>query len=1530
MTTPDTTEQDAGLDAISLKLLSQLSVGPSLADAAGALLSESLAEQYPDLHIDPHTTLLGEPIWELEDDKIIALPPLYTSLSSLLAAQASRIFATRCLEGEHFLTRLPLTEPAVYLPVRILEVAHTLNMLAPVVYRAYRELAVDFWNDSSGNGPHWHALASTLREAWNVQEVDGWTDENCKLARSLYYSPDTSNRQPGDTLQPGACLIDIDLVNDGKVVHTQPLFIAVLISQSEDETVILCHSFYGYAKFTSMGELNEYLRTFLEEQPLRYERLQWRLHQPAGNYFEYLACILISLQILSDSTVRPSAPGVTPLSAVAGTGGQVTAQGPDLAWYQRALPDWLVQASESERGAYSQHLKDLAALNSLNAGKSYQDDIPSIQDYARTTLKAQIIKDHPEAAHMALDTLTLRVKSPVVWGVFPVPGQYETYEFSLVDLALQNLIALPIGQKSLQMRASKPLPAWLTTDYVEQLVTQVDIGTTYPALISSKLLDDPAESARRKTLYAQHLRVQLPLLALQYKIRRENGIDERGYRFVAAALQDDVADRTVLGQAIVIMPLAFAPKRQWSTAVDVVANMYVIGPQNSPDSPCLLYRPLFEPALIQYSSQANLMYGIVQSKTLRDSVLAWLPDSVREDYSNYVFPGDLPAPWIMDDLVVVSSKLWAFSGPMHLGQQAINGDQFATLFDANAQALVELADRASVSNAEARWATLKHAGWLIFNAVLPFMGRYASAAAWIWQIVDQVHAIVEAHEHGQKQAQWAALTDVLLSVGMAITLHVASRARPGAIPAERVPGTPVVFDEKAIIVEQLPAPATDLVASGLELPLNIGGAINRSQKNLTTILDSFTVEKPADLPDAISAEGIYQHLHLLEQHYYAPVGTRWFEVALEGDATIVIVDSEQPSRKGPALIHNAKGEWFIDSRLRLRGGGRKSEIKSVMDKAKATSEKLRTHLAAFEKAKKGAQEDLQAAHLAMTAAPSTSEQAKKRLVYLNKLDSQGSDYEEARKQLMTLNVFTPATDFKQKALGYLKAQLELNEAGIRELQTTFTPTLKTVLDQLESPAQSSTQAVSSADAQAMIDMSDDMIKRLDYARSRFTELRALAKDGLRMIQDSKPRLPAYTGDDLRALQVTLARNLCVTPQSISTESNAWAQINEIVDRADLTVQTLRDTLQERHESRLDECVETLHNLLDQFQLINERLLDFPADFPDQSITPPIEILRAQLREFAERATAELAPLHVEQEQRRIRPTPPPTPPRPRKKFIHTRFNGVLIGEPRLTAVGLETDLVDIKSPLTQHIIATFHERTPGVWVERVEHDTTRPSPKAPDLATSLLNGRTLLDELRVFQIRADEQIGKPSRTPIGIEHMLHQHARLLEQAAQDIEEALTQTNATESQQPSASTLGKQLNDAAQALYRQANEQVQKLIKQQPPTLSGVEWLINHKLISIKKTAKRRRLKSATKDYLDEYTLIDDAGTPLWYAHFHYSTADARADRFLSARLKTPEERALGQAADDLQGLNAEQRVAFYRSTLNLTQARRFFFRTKPD
>jgi hypothetical protein len=1509
-------------------LLTQLCLGPSFREVASVQLRSSLHKLYPALALDPDIVLVCTPAWGIVGDQVRPLEPRYQALPDILAHQAVSGAPVLYIEGEHFLTQQPVSDPPLHLPVRIGEIAQMLNVLAPVMLSAFQEQQLNYWNRIVEGQPQWRTLSSSLQAVWNVDTVEGWDSDDCAMARELFNAPDQSKRRAANTYASKAYLIDICQVDGDTLTALNLKPMAVLIGTHQSNSRILSHSLvHGYQKFATLEDLGKALGALMGRT-----RLQWRLYRPDGNFFDQQACALIGIQVeaiaaIDFSTLRQVDASPEPLGTPPAVSSLVARHGPDLGWYQTRLPNWLANAFSSDLNLYARHLKDLAALHSQNQGKSYQDDIPALHDYALAQLKTRMTADHPDAEQLNLNDLEISVDSQVVWGLFTVPGQVETVAFSLADLALQNLIALPLGNKTLRLHNATQVPAWLTVAYVEGLISQVDIGSHYPALIKAKLLDDPTQSARRQHLYRQHLQVQLPLLALQCKIRQEAGVDELGYLYVAALMETDVAKRQVRGQNIVLRPLAFAPQRRAANTVDEVANMFVIGPQNPSAGPCLLYRPLFDQPLSQYPSPANLLYTLAQDRDLRDSVLAWLPESVRSDYVNYVFPGTLPSPWAVMRFLVEPTKLWVMSGPMALGTQVIPGDLFEGLFRANANALVELADRQSVSNTEARWATFKQAGWLLLNATLPFLGRTVGAAAWIWQLMDQVQALVDAQQRGKSEDRWQALAELLLNLGMAITLHATGRSQPAnrRLPGYQKEKTPLAQTTlKTTVIRQLPNITTTELPARQPQSLHMLGAVSRSASGLATLLDRFKVSKPEGLGKASVQVDAHQHLYPLGTKWYAPVGERWFEVQVDENANVIIVDPSQPGHTGPLLTHNLKGEWFIDTRLRLRGGGPKTMIKKATDQATVKAAEVRAKLVLFESGKQEAQRQLELARQDMSSVPGTSADAR-RQEYLEKLVAQRSDYDVALQNLKTLSIFTNTPDYQPRALGYLKAQLDLNQAGISEAQTRFSPKLKTVLDQVERQIEAPGER-HIEDARQMSELIQDMITRLDYTTSRFNQLKGLAREGLQLIQETKRLLPSYTSDHLKALQVTLARNLCVSASTTDTHPQAWTAIDQIVDKAAIAVQTLSDTVGERSESRLDERIETLGSLIDQFKHVDERLEDFPEEFPDAALDAPIQELRQKLRGFSQRALSNLTLLHTERDILRTRPTPPPTPPRPKKKFIKTRFDGALVGEPRLTQLGLETDLVDIKSPLTDTVMATFHEKQPGVWVRHIEAPAI-PAP-APDLETCLRDGQSLLDGLPDFNQRAAIQLAKPARTIEGVEQMLHQHAMHLEQVGKDLEHALTLVNATESDTTSAAVLGKQLSSTAEALYQQATQHRMQLTKQRPPTLDGVEWLKNRNEITIKKTINRRRLKAPTRDYLDEYTIIERSTRKiLWYAHFHYSAAWTPAKSFISARLKTPEESRRGSAADTAEGLSEQQLAAFYRSEFSLDQAKRVFFGT---
>ncbi|MGU9857857.1 hypothetical protein [Pseudomonas sp. LF245] len=1508
-------------------LIAQMSTGPAFREVAATLLREQLQDLYPTLDIDPNTAVVGTPQWDIEDGHVVPVGRHYQVLTDILAVQSVLAVPTLYIEGEHFLTRLPIIEPAVHLPVRILDIASILNTLAPVMLRGYQQTQLEYWNGSEGDsGPRWHALSAVLRDFWNVQQVPGWTDDDCRMARQLFHAPDAAMRKLDDPESVRAYVVDIDHVDDtGRITHLDENLISVLIGKPNGHEVILTHSLLaGFKKYSSLDQLGQNLPLLAQHQ-----KVQWRLVEPEGDFFDYLASAFIGIQIKAIGAIDFSdlrQPDASQHSLAEPPTPRSKRNTPALHHYVQALPDWLINASAADQDAYSRHLKDLATLHSTNEGRTYDEGISPLPQYALERLTAELLKDHPDATPQWLGDLDIVVRSPVVWGAFVVPGQIDTTVFSLTELALQNLIALPLGIKSLRLRNPHTLPDWLTVEYLEGLISRVDIGSTYPALIQQTLLEDPQESARRRLLYAQHLRIQLPLLALQCKIRDEDGINEQGYAYVKAVMQAEPAERQVQGQVIVLRPLAFLPTRRQDITPDKVTNMFVIGPQDPATGPCLLYRPLLDKPLSQFPSFSNLLYALQQSRSLRDSVLAWLPDDVRNDYAQYVFPGDLPSPWAVVDFLVDPFKLWIMSGPLLLSQDALQGDLLSALYDANANALVTLADRQSVSNAEARWATFKRAGWLIFNSALPFLGRTVGIAAWIWQIMDQLQNVVDAQEHPEQQSTWAAFAELLLNLGTALTLHSVTRSTPRRPPQTKPLAPPRQPSHSApISIIKLPPIAADALTTH-DRPLYASGAINRTPLRLATVLDSFKVNKPDTLGEANSEAGSYQYLYRSGPDWYAPVGQRWFKVRVDENEDVQIVDPMRAERTGPLLIHNNAGQWFIDTRLRLRGGGPKLLTAKARAQAKQKAQQLRERLEAFESGKKAAQNQLQQARQALDAGPSLSADAL-RQTYIQTLETQRTEYESALQMLKEMNAHEPSAEYTPKALNYIKAQAKLTQAALSEILSRFTPKWRTVHEQLQRQTEAP-QVRHIEDFREMRELAGKLLIQLEYMHGRFRELKSLARDGALLLNTLKGSMPVYTADDLKAIRVSLNRNLCLPGGTLATVPDAWMAIDQIVDTADIAIQCLRDTLEERSDRRLDERIDSLSSLIEQFQLLDERLQDFPVEFSEQAITDQLQELRRELTEFKHRATSNLGVLSLERTAIRSRPTPPSTPPRPKKQFIHTRYNGLLIGEPRLSTVGLETGLVDIRSPLTHQVLATYHEKTKGVWVVRDRTPPTSAEPVPVDVQRSITQGQALLDGLPAFLGRARTHANLVDRAPFGIEYLYHQHARRLEQARQAIEHALTQRNITESDALSgpASTVTKALDSALADLYQQSNQLVQRTLKLHAPTVPGVEWLKRHNVIVIKKTVSRRRIKSAKPDYLDEYSICDRVtGQVLWYAHFHYSTHWTPDKAYVSARLKTTTEHSLGAAADTPKGLDPGQTVDFYRSEISLAQARELFF-----
>jgi len=1523
------------------ELLTQLTSGPNSREVAAVTLRSALKELYPTLAIDPDLAMVVTPNWRVVDDQVLSAPAYAMSLTSVLASQMLNPKPVIYLDGEHFLTLQPDARPPVHLPVKIDAIARMINELSELMLSAFQEQYLNYWNASDGRSGHrWKVFSQSLRKVWNVTAQEGWDEHDCAIARSLFLFPERATRSAQDSYNTHAYLIDVDALQDSQTAHTALMDIAVVIGEHEQGQRVLVYSLVnGYEKFDSLEQFGEQLPDRMNARNNELS-LQWRLYEPPGNFFDSLAGALIALQLDAIGSIDKDDrkainvdANASPLVAVA----NVLPVVEDLSDHSLSnirdiherLPDWLAHASDLDISTYSRRVIDLAELHTLQKGASFNDDIAPIREYTRDQLQSQI-RAHAQGANINVDKIEVHIESPVVWGsTFIVPTAPDITRRNLIDLALENLTGLPTGQPRVVYNGSAA-PPWLSYTYLKGVIENIDIGQHYPALIKRTLLEDTVQAKGRQTLYINHLRVQLPLLALQLKIRQQHGVDELGARYVAAVMQDEDHGRLVDGQEIVIRPLAFLPTLRPGNDQDVVANMFVIGAKDAAAGPCLLYRPLLEPTLLQYPSRQNLIYAIKHTRPLRDSVLAWLPEAARFNYAQYVFPDKWPSPWTVIRGLVEPQVMVYMSGSITLSDQVLGAAPLAALFKANAEAMVELAGRQSVSNAQKRWATLRQAGWQIFNATLPFLGRTAGIAAWIWQIMDDLQDIAQQDDpEADPEGAWIAQVDLLLNLGMALALHGALRHVPVEKPSEE---TRLKTESSAVEpAEKIePPPSKTSVArlenvTGTELPsrhqglLNIRGAIPTDRPSLEATLDSFKIERPAGLEPQVTEPGIYLHLYPNAQKWYAVVGTRWFEVNVDEADNVVIIDPGNPSRMGPMLLNNKAGQWFVDTRLRLRGGGFKNRRKAVQTRNTSRIGDLRRQLDEFDANERSRQSEIAGAHTAIgdEAGPSTE---LRRQSFIDKVDARILDYDVPIRQLRSLGIIDNVPNYQSSMIDYLHKQLLLTRSAINQRLPRFRETLESSVPSLESvtgiDAKTKTQT-----ARAMSDMTGEMIRRMEYVETRFHELETLGIDGNKVIQSTQHALPKLQLRDLKAFQVTLARHLCVQEGEGEAFDTARELLDTIVDAADLHIQSCTEALADTAIRSLEERIDVLNSLVDQFSIVDQRLLDLHAEYPEQVQREPLETLRKQINEFNQHVVRELALLLRESKALEPKPGSSKTASPPKRKIIKTRFNGVVVGEPRAAEEGL----VDVKSPLTGKVIATFHEKEPGVWVERDSRPSGPRPPQAIDLNVSLEEGDQLLQDEPAATLRTLGHSKKAGRIPVEIEEMFHQYAARLERAVSRIEEALTQRNLTESDRPSAASTNKQLNDAAQRLYELGTTTRISMTKQQPPTAARVEWLFDRGLVEIAKVITRRRLKGPGKDFLDEYEIRDhQTHNVLWYAHFHYSSAQAAAEEYLAGHLKTREQQKQGGSLQRT-GLNDHDQIAIYRSQIGSKLAKSLFF-----
>jgi hypothetical protein len=1464
------------------RLVNLTSHGPTLGDVAAQMLSEALRALYPDLALDPNECMIGTPQWREENGHVVAGITRFESLSHALVRLNLYSVSANFMAAEHFLTLEPDIATPRHLAVDIEEIGRLLNDNAPLLFVEYQERQLDFWNNDDRRLPRWQELADALRKALDITQVQGWSDEECALARVIFTSPDKQTRQAvhGEFSDIQAGLVDIDTLESTSIAHLLLGGALVMRARLEQRELVLMYTIEsGYESFASMDALGASLPSRISEQ-LNGRPMQWRLFEPEGDIFDQMAWALVASQLdaivaIGDGSAS-SAPATLSAPVVPAD------EQARLDKLESAIPAWLHSASAKDLTAYSKYITGLGKLYRDPQMKAGKDLIEPIDRFAQRLMREAITRDkHAEGAStLPLDELEITITNSFTAGDLTLPNALDTYTRTLGQFALENTAPY---QATLRFKTAETVPAWLTVDLLVNLSRQIDIGSVYPQLIKRQLIDDPQENKRQAGLYQKQLRLLLPLAALESKVRSQSGFDETGYAYICQL----VGERVVSSQKISICPLTLIPQHRLVSAADNVTNMFIIGPTDPDSGPCILYRPLFEPALLQFPSRQNLLYALHQPGELRDSVLAWLPDRhLSFEYAQYVFPVGLPSPWLITQQLSDPNLRLDGLGHVSFGNDDITGDRFQALFERNAKALVELADRQSMSNADQRWLLLQESSWSLFNVASNCLSGALGTAVWVWQSIEEIQQALDAHTRGDRLGEWSSLANVLLTLGIILTHHAVRHRR--RVAGELKPEPHFVDDlrktDNALVISRFDAePLRGELPSTHCTSVEVGGSVPRRDPTaLGRYLDTLKVEAP-DLAqdDMIRLNDQPHHLYQLEDKTYAQVRERWFEVHLDINEQVTILDPHDASRSGPLLTHGLQGLWYIDTRLRLRGGGRKSRIQQLRHVNAHRKLELESTLQAFKDRETTLKTELRAA---LDARLKATEQTMQTVTnaYAAKLEETIGEYQKALEHLREWRT-------KGGSVGYLydtvrlTIELQKNIAQwyvikVHAYTKTTEPLYLTRPD--DPPAQRASYAATIAQA---IELGQQLEEKLSLADTSLDQLKPLGKTGISKAAQLRAMLPSATALEFKANEIGMSHEPCMEETTGPLMDQARDQMGSIIVNAASAAQDLAMLIKEPAPmAEPSATLEKMSHFVDTFNDADQRLQELLDNFPQQVKRPRVMHLRTLIEEFRQLAQARLDSLLLNDptlQQRKATTTEQPGPSRAMIKVYKTR--------PREPAPAVP-------------------EKSSADPINRILPDT-RPalSPVRDDLDT-IDNALLLNLDCPNFLKRTRKDALRPSRIPADMQDIHEQYARKLEQSATDVEQALSNLRAAKKSVPPIASLSTEMRESATRVRREGVDIRASMYKLRKPTQTNFKWMHENAQLSLARDERGRIPTKQFGDYFQEFRILDKANNdqPLWVAHFHYKTLKTPADQPTTAHLKVADSYLATLTPDQQKTLNA--------------------------
>ncbi|WP_296261668.1 MULTISPECIES: dermonecrotic toxin domain-containing protein [unclassified Pseudomonas] len=1201
------------------------------------------------------------------------------------------------------------------------------------------------------------------------------------------------------------------------------------------------------------------------------------------------------------------------------------------------LPVWLSNASSADRLDYSRRMSALAVVTGRAAGQAWNDDLPPILDYAGKAMQDAMRHDHPEATRLTLDDVTVHiakvvaVAAPLAGQIIPV-GSVENLRMSVATFALQNLSSLPNGALTFSIRDGGPLPGWFTPDYLKQLVGRVNVGCNYPDRVRHYLITDHAQAARRRGLFAEQLRVQLPLKALEQKIRGQGGLTQAGYRLVcslltsAPALGINDSPRT----ESVLRPLAWIAEPD--AAADEVSNMFVIADADPAVGPLILYRPFAAVPLTEFADWTSLRQAIVAPGELQDEVLTWMSSRGRQRYAN----GGFAQPHIVRFGLGSDFAALRTPGPAQLSTAHVQGDPLTALFDANARALVDLADRESVSNAESRWAMLQRGGWLALDAVMPFISGSVGSALWLVQLMAGVDQVLVAESRKARREATQAWNGLLLTISM-ILLHqgFALRAEAGgrSVPLQPSPAEPGGQPVPTATQASAPVPVQPEPSRTSLLDFSWSNSNHRLTEAQARHLERLKVS-PESACGTPSTEPGREGLYRQGEQWRVRLDSGVYAVGFSDDA-VFIVDPQDPLSEGPRLRQVAHG-WALDLSLGLRGGGPKRTARMLAQENAAKLKRVTERGAALAQRRQEIYQRLARWDVDYRAsrAPLTAEVIKSVEADLNELIAILEEHKQLQQSLR------PADRFGEKAtaddLKSTVRRIAFFEGVVLERLLAY---VRVEFPRLSEDGEAS---VNAGNIDAYLILFNKVLTLTDLGvhwsgvRYGFWEqLRAVPKVGERYWHDEvleMQRCNLYTHLEWRINRMWSLLELSLRQESILAPFDA-AELKALrIDAPLHAACSSHAELEKPNDYTVSEQIDVLESSVREYQRGLTIATCTQQNTPELLIVEQFERFVDDLSKVTEQAEKRLSDLireSAEPQQHALEYAPKVK--QPGKRVFRTRNQRTLVGRLREGEPDFPGEVVDVTQSMGDKVVSTYHLHENGDWVEveTVHPATHHGHEHRVALAELAREASAALARVGPDILTVQRQAQRGGE-PADMQDILVQKARRLTELADKIAAQGGESAAAKStDSPVQAQLG-ELRLAASRLEEEGRNVRIAMIKTRPPTAARLSYLAAEREVNIARFEGRKNMSGSRRnDFLQEYLIRDSEMRVLWWAHFHYASEGAAADAFTAAHLKLPDQRFVGYKAQLKAARNNKEVISVYRSYIGKDVARRLFLDLNP-